>query len=70
MKSVNHNLYEESLTARLSRLEQTIRELKNIIEVSHKINRRQENEIIELNIMLEKQTKLAVKQKQIIKTLK
>lgn len=49
MDNTKHNLYTESLSAKISRLEQTIQELKNIIEVSHKINRRQETEINELN---------------------
>ena len=55
MDNNTHNLYKESLSAKISRLEQTIRELKNIIEVSHKINRRQENEINELNNIIKEQ---------------
>jgi len=52
MDNTNHNLYTESLSAKVNRLEQTIQELKNIIEVAHKINRRQETEINELNKLL------------------
>ena len=47
--NTKHNLYTESLSAKINRLTQTIQELKNIIKQREDLNRTLTNEVIELN---------------------
>ena len=75
MYEVNPNIVlMESINAKINRLQQTIKELKHInkrlVNLNNSTNTIKNAEIKELTTMLDKQTKLAVKQKQIIKHLK
>ena len=75
MHEINTNIIlMESINAKINRLQQTIKELKHInkrlVNLNNSTNTIKNAEIKELTIMLDKQTKLAVKQKQIIKHLK
>ena len=75
MHEINTNIIlMESINAKINRLQQTIKELKHInkrlVNLNNSTNTIKNAEIKELTTMLDKQTKLAVKQKQIIKHLK
>lgn len=52
MSNTKHNLYSESLSAKINRYEHTIRELTQLINKSNQANRRLTNEVIELNTEL------------------
>ena len=49
MDNTTHNLYSESLSAKINRLEHTIRELTALLTQREDLNKTLTNKIIELN---------------------
>jgi len=52
MDNTKHNLYTESLSSKINRLEHTIRELTALVSQREELNQNLTNKIIELNTEL------------------
>ena len=52
MNNTKHNLYTESLSSKINRLEHTIRELTSLLTQREDLNKTLTNKIIELNTEL------------------